>query len=118
MNESHSAAARRRARFAMTESHPPLRRFWDTLVPVAMSLQGMSNTRLTNQRVVLSFAAVGLLAACAQWPTPPGPTPQATANEAEAPRAPVPGPPAPVATQQQATRMAMAAAGLLESGHE
>ena len=77
---------------------------------------------MTSQRVVLLFAAVGVLAACAQLPNatapqPPAAPPQPTASEPE-PQHPVPNPPAPVATQQQATKIAMAAATLLESGHE
>jgi tetratricopeptide (TPR) repeat protein len=78
---------------------------------------------MTSQRVVLLFAAVGVLAACAQLPNatapqPPAPPAQPAASEPEPPHPAQPSPPAPVATQQQATKIAMAAATLLESGHE
>lgn len=76
---------------------------------------------MTNQRVVLLFASVGLLAGCAQLS--PGAPPHAPPSvigvgEPEPPRAPVPAAPVPAATQQQATKIAIAAAGMLESGHE
>lgn len=90
-------------------------------VPVAMGLKGMSKTLMTNHRVVLLFASVGLLTACAQLSNVTqshGPGSPSTTNEAEPLRPPSPGAQAPVATQQQATKIAMSAAGLLESGLE
>ncbi|WP_280152275.1 LysM domain-containing protein [Piscinibacter sp. XHJ-5] len=82
---------------------------------------------MTNQRVVLLYACVGLLAACQQAPRAPA-TPGAeggTATTAPAPAPPDPtivvpplNAPATPATQQQAQRIALAAAGMLENGHE
>lgn len=77
---------------------------------------------MTNQRVVLLFTSVSLLAACAQAPTSaPAPgtvtAPAASAAPEAAPPA-VPSAPLTPATQQQGQKMALAAAGMLESGHE
>jgi hypothetical protein len=93
-------------------------------VPVAKGcLKGMSNTAMTNHRVALLFASVSMLAACAQFPNSPGPhgpapPSQTTSNESEPPRPPGAAAPGSVVTQQQATKIAMAAANLLELGHE
>lgn len=83
--------------------------------------KGMSTKFMTNQRVVLLFASVGLLAGCAQLPlgAPTHAPPSVTvAGEPEPSRAPLPAAPVPATTQQQATKIAIAAAGMLESGHE
>ncbi len=80
-------------------------------------------TLMNHQRVVLLSASMVLLAACAQLPfnqqgTEAGPTSPAApaASEPAAMAAPI-GPFTP-ATQQQAQRIALAAAGMLESGQE
>lgn len=77
---------------------------------------------MTNLRSILPLAVAGALGACQQMPSPapdpvrsPGPVAAAPAP------APAPAPPAgPVtpALQQQAQKMALAAVGMLESGHE
>ncbi|HEV7914484.1 MAG TPA: LysM domain-containing protein, partial [Albitalea sp.] len=78
---------------------------------------------MTNQRVVLLFTSVSLLAACAQAPTATAPGHGATPG-AEAVLAPesapptVPSGPVTPALQQQAQKLAISAASLLESGHE
>ncbi len=83
----------------------------------------MPKKPMTNPRVVLLFSCVGLLAACAQ--VPPGeparsplPAPAPAPAEHEPARALPPAPPASPATQQQASKIAIGAATLLESGHE
>lgn len=83
---------------------------------------------MTNLRSILPLAFAGALAACQQMPaTAPAPvrTPSpvvpapAPAPAAAAPAAPaVPAGPVTPALQQQAQRMALAAVGMLESGHE
>ena len=83
----------------------------------------MSNKLITTHRLAALFAAAGLLAGCQQLPTahapqpPSAPAPNPGGTEAEPQRSP-PAPPAPPATQQQATKIAAAAAVLLENGHE
>lgn len=81
---------------------------------------------MTNQRVVLLYACIGLLAACQQAPrAPAAPGGEVGTTTSPAPAQPetsivIPPPSAPVtpATQQQAQRIALGAAGLLENGHE
>jgi len=83
----------------------------------------MSNKLITTHRLAALFAAAGLLAGCQQAPTTHAPQPASAPApgpggvEPEPPRLP-PAPPASPATQQQATKIAVAAAVLLENGHE
>ena len=88
----------------MTKSHACRAAFWDTLPcrhAAGLRLRVKNPPTLMNHpRVVLLSASMALLTACAQLPFA-GP----------------PGPPTP-AMQQQAQRMALAAAGMLESGQE
>jgi len=78
---------------------------------------------MTNHRVGLLFASVSMLAACGQFPNSPGthsqaPSFQTTSNESDPLRPSGAAAPGSVVTQQQATKIAMAAANLLELGHE
>lgn len=80
---------------------------------------------MPNTRLVILFAAVSMLTACAT-PPPPAPAPAPMpASEPAAPVEPTPPPPPPppagpvsAAAQSQAHRMAQAAAELLEAGNE
>ncbi|RQP25390.1 LysM peptidoglycan-binding domain-containing protein [Piscinibacter terrae] len=84
----------------------------------------MSNKLISTHRLAALFAAAGLLAACQQVPTaqapqqPPAPAPAPGNAEPESQRPVTPAAPASPATQQQATKIAVAAAVMLENGHE
>jgi tetratricopeptide (TPR) repeat protein len=84
----------------------------------------MTNKLITTHRLAALFAAAGLLAGCQQVPTAqapsqaPAPAPVPGNTEPEAQRPAVPAPPVPPGTQQQATRIAAAAATMLDFGHE
>jgi len=81
---------------------------------------------MPNPRVVLLYACASVLAACSQVPTSaPAPAPGAAGAPAApgappeaAPVATTPAPPATPALQQQAHKIALNAAVLLESGNE
>ncbi|HEX6708676.1 MAG TPA: LysM domain-containing protein [Albitalea sp.] len=80
---------------------------------------------MPNPRVVLLFACASMLAACSQVPTTapaPGAPGAASPGQAPAPEAPppatTPSAPASPATQQQAHKIALNAAVLLEGGNE
>ena len=80
---------------------------------------------MTNLRSILPLAFAGALGACQQMPAP-APEPVKSPEPAAAAPAPAPAPVVPVAPagpvtpalQQQAQRTALAAVGMLESGHE
>lgn len=84
----------------------------------------MSNKLISTHRLAALFAAAGLVAGCQQVPTAqapqqtPAPAPAPGNTEPESQRPAVPAPPASPATQQQATRIAVAAAAMLDIGHE
>jgi tetratricopeptide (TPR) repeat protein len=79
---------------------------------------------MMNLRALLLSAGAGALAACQQMPASP-PAAAPVPSQAPAPAAPAPAPmpvvpagPVTPALQQQAQKIAMAAVGMLEAGHE
>lgn len=84
----------------------------------------MSNKFISTHRLATLFAAAGLLAGCQHLPKqspqqpPSAPSSAPGTPESEQQRQVTSAPPAPVSVQQQATKVAVAAAVLLENGHE